>query len=213
MTMRHSLAGTALLASALLLASPPRALAHCDTLDGPVVKDARAALETREVTRVLRWVRAEQEAEVREAFRHALAVRALGPEARAFADRFFFETLVRIHRQGEGAAYTGLKPAGGDVDPAIAAADQALDTGAIDLLVRTTAARAEQGLRERFARATAAKPQVDESLAAGRAYVAAYVELVHYAERLSRAAAADARRPEQEAASAHAAPDAHRHER
>jgi len=88
-----------------------------------------------------------------EAFRHALGVRALGAEARALADRFFFETLVRVHREGEGAPYTGLKPAGTAVDPAIAASDTALETGSVDPLVKLLTAEVDRGLRHRFAEA------------------------------------------------------------
>jgi len=209
MTRRETLVAVALLAT--VLASPPRALAHCDTLDGPVVSDARAALEARDVTPVLKWVEAKKEPEVREAFRHALAVRVLGPEARTLADRFFFETLVRVHREGEGAPYTGLKPAGTEVDPAIAASDKALDTGAIDPLVGMVAARADQGLRERFARAAEAKAHAGESVEKGRAYVAAYVAFMHYAERLLQAATTDAGHAGHDEAAAHAVPEGHRH--
>src|SRR5512140_96345 len=94
------------LAGALGLTLVPRAaLAHCDTLDGPVVKDARAALESKDITPVLKWVRQDEEGDLREAFRHTLGVRAVGAEAQALADRFFFETLVRLHRAGEGEPY------------------------------------------------------------------------------------------------------------
>ena len=206
MTLRNTLAGIALLAA--LLSSPPPALAHCDTLDGPVVKDARAALEARDVTPVLKWVNAGKEAELREAFQHTLDVRALGPEARALADRFFFETLVRIHREGEGAPYTGLKPAGTGVDPAIAASDTALDTGAIDPLVGMITKRAEQGLRERFSHAAEAKAHAGESVEKGRAFVAAYVEFMHYAERLLQTATTSAGH---EGAVAPATAEGHRH--
>jgi len=206
MTLRETLVAVALLAA--VLASPPRALAHCDTLDGPVVRDARAALEARDVTPVLKWVEAEKEPEVREAFRHALAVRALGPEARTLADRFFFETLVRIHREGEGAPYTGLKPAGTEIDPAIAASDKALDTGSVDSLVGIIAARSEQGLRERFARAAEAKAHAGESVEKGRAFVASYVDFMHYAERLLQAATTDAGH---EGSVVHAAAEGHPH--
>jgi hypothetical protein len=209
MTLRETLVAVALLAA--VLASPPRALAHCDTLDGPVVRDARAALEARDVTPVLKWVEAEKEVEVREAFRRSLAVRVLSPEARTLADRFFFETLVRVHREGEGAPYTGLKPAGTEVDPAIAASDRALETGAIDPLVTMITGRAEQGLRERFARAAEAKAHAGESVEKGRAYVAAYVAFVHYAERLLQSAATDAGHAGHDEAAAHAAPEGHRH--
>ena len=206
MTLRNDIVGVAVLAA--LLASPPRARAHCDTLDGPVVKDARAALEARDATPILKWVAAEKELEVREAFQHALAVRALSPEARALADRFLFETLVRIHREGEGAPYTGLKPAGTEVDPAIAASDKALDAGSIDPLVGMIAARAEHGLRERFAQAAQAKSHAGESVEKGRAFVAAYVDFMHYAERLLQAATTDAGH---EGAVPPAAVDTHRH--
>lgn len=209
MALRRGLVGLATLAT--LLSSAPRARAHCDTIDGPVVKDARTALEAGDATLALRWVGAKQEAEVREAFRRTLAVRALGPEARALADRFFFETLVRIHREGEGAPYTGLKAAGTGVNPAIAASDRALDSGAVDPLVGMIVSRAEQGLRERFARATEAKAHAGESVEKGRAFVASYVELVHYAERLLEAATGDAGHARNEAEGASTVPESHRH--
>ena len=207
---RISLAGIALVAGALV-ASPSRALAHCDTLDGPVVKDARSALEARDVTPVLKWVKAEKEAEVREAFGHALAVRALSRDARALADRYFFETLVRIHREGEGAPYNGLKPAGTPIDPAIAASDTALDGGAIDPLVRMISAGAEHGLRQRFAHAAEAKRHADESVEKGRLYVAAYVEFMHYAERLLQSATATVGHAEHETPVAHTPAKGHGH--
>ncbi len=113
-TMATALATVSLLA-------PRMALAHCDTLDGPVVIDARTALQQQDVTPVLKWVTANAEAEIRTAFDQVLAVRKLGGAAQALADRSFFETLVRVHRAGEGAPYTGLKPAG-SVEPIVARA-------------------------------------------------------------------------------------------
>jgi hypothetical protein len=181
--MKLSLALAAVGAACLVL-SPRSAHAHCDTLDGPVVKDARVALESKDATPILKWVRLEKEGEIREAFQHALTVRALGPEARALADRFFFETLVRVHREGEGAPYTGLKPAGTAIDPSIAAADTALDTGAVEPLVKLLTAEVDKGLRHRFAEAGEARKHAAESVEKGRQYVAVYVEFMHYAERL-----------------------------
>ncbi len=166
----------------LVLAFMPRpALPHCDTLDGPVVLDAKAALQKGDVTPVLKWVRADDEKEIRQAFAKTLKVRGLGDDARDLADHHFFESLVRIHRAGEGVAYTGLKPAG-TVDPGIAAADKALDKGSADQLATELGEHVAAGLRERFAKVVAAKAHRDESVDAGRAYVAAYVEYVHYVE-------------------------------
>jgi hypothetical protein len=165
--------------------------AHCDTLDGPVVLDAKAALQKGDVTPVLKWVRADDEKEIREAFAKTLKVRALGDDARDLADRHFFETLVRVHRAGEGVAYTGLKAAG-TVDAGIAAADKALDTGSADKLAVELGERVAAGVRERFAKALAAKGKAEQSVEAGRAYVAAYVEYVHYVEAVHELASAPA---------------------
>ncbi len=180
--MRHAFALA--LAGALSLTLPRWARAHCDTLDGPVVMDARAALESRDITPVLKWVTHEKEGEIRAAFEHTLAVRALSADARALADRFFFETLVRVHREGEGAPYTGLKPAGAALDPGIAASDAALAQGSVDALVRLLTAEVEKGLRHRFAEAAEARKHSGESVEKGREFVAAYVAFMHHAERL-----------------------------
>jgi hypothetical protein len=49
---------------------------------------------------------------VRDVFQSTLRVRELNEDAREVADRLFFETVVRAHRAGEGAPYTGLNPPG-----------------------------------------------------------------------------------------------------
>lgn len=179
--LRSSVAS--LVAAGCLLAARPAA-AHCDTADGPVVAAAKVALEKGDITPVLKWVKPETESEIRAAFARALAVRRKGPDAQALADQFFFENLVRIHRAGEGAPYTGILPAGTPVEPAIALADQSLDSGNADKLVKAITNHVEEGIRERFARAAATKKQADASVAAGREFVEAYVELTHYVERL-----------------------------
>lgn len=165
------------------LACVPTALAHCDSLDGPVVEAARLALAEGDVTPVLKWVRADDEAAIRTAFTQTIEVRRLSSTAAELADRFFFETLVRIHRAGEGQAFTGLKPAG-TIDPAIAAADQSLTTGRAETLVRELQQRLATGLGQRFDRAREARAHADHNVEAGRAYVAAYVDFIHYYEAL-----------------------------
>ncbi len=168
------------------LAAP--AWAHCDGLDGPVVKAAQKALDARDVNLVLIWVQSNDEAEVTRAFQQALGVRALSPEARQLADTWFFETLVRLHRAGEGAPYTGLKPAGRDLGPAIPAADRALADGSVDALVELVVDRVRSGLRERFEHALATQRFERQDLAAGREHVRAYVTFLHYVEGIYDAA-------------------------
>jgi hypothetical protein len=156
-------------------------LAHCDTLDGPVIEAARLALEKGDVTPVLKWVPKEHEQEIRDAFSQSLAVRVKGKAARELADRFFFETLVRVHRAGEGAPYTGLKSAG-TVEPAIAAADKALQTASVDDLADKISNAVREGIDKRFKEALEKKKHEDDSVEAGRDFVAAYVEYVHFIE-------------------------------
>ena len=172
----------------ILSALPPAARAHCDTLDGPVVLTARKALETGKVNPVLAWVRPQDEAEIKAAFTRTLAVRKSGAEARSLADTWFFETVVRVHRAGEGAPYAGLKPAGQDLGPAIEAADKAIDSGSPAAVEKLLADTVREGVHERFARLKAQK-RPGEDVAAGRAWVQAYVPYVHYAEGVYEAAA------------------------
>ncbi|HET9298920.1 MAG TPA: DUF6448 family protein [Candidatus Polarisedimenticolaceae bacterium] len=171
---------------ALLLWAPQPAAAHCDTLKGPVVTAARAALEAGNPALVLHWVRAEDEAAVRSAFGQAVAVRGLGPQARDLADRYFFETVVRLHRAGEGAPYTGLSDT--DPDDVVSAVDRAVATGSKEglqnLLLESVNANLERGL----AAAVAAKGFGAGDVRGGRAFVAAYVSLAHWAEDVVRAA-------------------------
>ncbi len=199
---------TILLVGVGWLAPMGRVDAHCDTMDGPVVKAAQGALEKGDVTPVLKWVQPPQETQVREAFQKTLAVRGLGREARDLADKYFFETLVRLHRQGEGEPYTGLKPAGA-VEPVVAASDKALETGSVEELTQQIAQLVAEGIRHRFAETIEKKRHADENVAAGREFVAAYVEFVHYVERLH----ADATAPAGHAAQAEKSsePSGHQH--
>lgn len=172
----------------LFAASSTPARAHCDTMDGPVVKAAQRAFVTGNVNYVLLWVRPQDEAAIRRAFRSALTVRTQSAAARELADYWFFETLVRIHREGEGAPYTGIKPAGADEHPGIAAADRSLAAGSVDEVERVLVHAVRDGLRERFQQAVTRKNFDVNDVAAGRTYIRAYVPFLHYVEGIYDAA-------------------------
>ncbi len=177
---------------AMMLLVPGPALAHCDGLDGPVVTAARGALESGDPNPVLIWVQPTDEPEIRSAFTEALAVRKLGPQARDMADRYLFERLVRLHRAGEGAPYTGLKPAGADLGPAIVLADKAVASGSDRDLATFVAEEAARGIHDKFSSLRRKSNFRPNDLAAGREYVASYVSFVHYVERIHQAAKAGA---------------------
>lgn len=176
--------GSAAAVIILVLGTSGSARAHCDTLDGPVVNLARRALAKGDVNLVLPWVEAEKETEIRKAFDLAMAVRGKGEKERQLADLFFFETLVRVHREGEGASYTGLKPAGLDLGPAIPAADRALETGNPGPLLKLLEEKIHAGIHKYYVEAREKKAHAGESVAAGRAYIQAYVPYLHFVERL-----------------------------
>jgi hypothetical protein len=178
MRRKTSLTLTAAALAAALVLAAPAAEAHCDSVEGPVVVNAKAALAKGDVAPVLKWVSAAQEAEVRDAFRRSLVVRKLGAEAQQLADTAFFETLVRLHRETEGAAYTGLKK--GVKEPAfIGSLESALASGSVDGFAKLVGEHAAAKVKEKFAVALEAKSKADASPADGRTYVAAYVDLMH----------------------------------
>ena len=161
--------------------------AHCDGLDGPVVIAAKKALETENVNLVLIWVKAENIEHITHVFNHTLSVRKLNDDAQTLADRFFFETLVRLHRAGEGASYSGLKPAGRDLGPAIPAADKAIETGSDQELLNLLNDEVTDGLQSRFKKVMELKNYDVNNVAAGHEFVKAYVEYFHFAEGIYEA--------------------------
>lgn len=190
--MKRSLAIVPLLLGALLL-SPSGARAHCDAVDGPVATAAVKALDTKNVNLVLPYAPAEAEPELTAAFRQALIVRGQGPEAKALADRYFMETAVRLHRAGEKAPYTGLKPAGTDFGPAIPAAEKALETGSLADLRPLLTGAVDRRIAARFEEALAAKavskePATKSGVQAARERVHAELDFIGYVEQLYLAA-------------------------
>jgi hypothetical protein len=171
----------AVLTAIFVMTNVGSAFAHCDTLDGPVVADARSTLASGDVTPVLKWVSSGEEEEIKATFGHTLVVRKLGDDARNLADTYFFETLVRIHRAGEGAPYSGLKP-GTSVDPAIALADEAIANKSVEKLSNVLSEALKGTLANQFSAVISSEKNADMSVEAGREYVQAYVEFTHFAE-------------------------------
>jgi hypothetical protein len=156
--------------------------AHCDTMDGPVIADARKAIETNNVNYVLKWVLPENEAEISNVFSLVMKVQGLGPEAKELSDRYFFETLVRIHRSGEGVPYTGVQPSGTPIDEKILAADRSIASGNLAPLEKLVPKNDQAELKKRFERVVSLKNFDVNDVKAGREYIEAYVQFFHFAE-------------------------------
>ncbi|TFD45929.1 hypothetical protein E3T55_17590 [Cryobacterium frigoriphilum] len=169
-------------AAQLAALTPVTAEAHCDTAGGPAVTDGRKALQSGNVNYALKWIPADGEAELRGIFAQALTVRTLGPDAADLADRLFLETLVRIHRMGEGVGFTGIQPVGTAIDPVVVAADEAIALNSDAHLLPLAPAERRAELALRFQAALALKDFDVDDVAAGRRYLAAYVDFFTYAE-------------------------------
>jgi len=160
--------------------------AHCDSMDGPVVKASQKALETGNINYVLVWVRAEDEQEIKTMFDKVNKVRTLSPEVKELADMYFFETVVRVHRMGEGVGYTGLKPAGYQPEEGIEAADIAIAENSLDSIYAHLDEAQNPKIKDYFAELQSKKDYDVNDLKAGREYVEAYVHFIHYVEALSK---------------------------
>ena len=185
--MKRHLATCVLLGA--FFAWPASAQAHCDAVDGPVATAALKALDTQNVNLILPYAPAAAEAELTAAFEEALLVRGLGPAARTLADRYFMETAVRLHRAGEGAPYTGLKPAGTDFGPAIPAAEKAVESGRLESLQHLMSQQVRRGISARFEhvlarKAVAKEPAARAGVQAARGRVSAELEFIGYVERI-----------------------------
>lgn len=156
--------------------------AHCDTKDGPVVTDAIKAIKYNNVNYTLKWVQPDYQDEIKQAFGLMMKVRTLSPEARQLADNYFFETLVRLHRAGEGMSYTGIRPPGTPVDGKILAADKSIALGNLDPLKEMVKQDRFPELQKRFENLMSLKDFDVNDVAEGRKYIEAYVQFFHFAE-------------------------------
>src|SRR3990172_6897032 len=145
--------------------------AHCDSMDGPVVKASQKALETGNLNYVLVWVRAEDEQEIKTMFDKVNKVRTLSLEAKELADMYFFETVVRVHRMGEGVGCTGLKPAGYQPEEGIEAADIAIEKSSVENILSYLDEKYHSKVKEIFDDLKSKKNYDVNGLTAGREYV------------------------------------------
>jgi hypothetical protein len=182
LTRRAMMGILALLLAAFLGAN---VFAHCDTTGGPIIPEAITALEKGEITPILKWIKKENEEEIKTAFTKTIAVRTMGPVARELADRYFIETLVRLHRAGEDAPFTGINDE--PVEPIVAMADKALADGSVDKMIGRISEDLAEAIREKFKKALQAGKNKDKSVEAGRKFVAAYVTYMHYVESINTA--------------------------
>ena len=158
---------------------------HCDSMDGPVVTMAGKALDAGNVDLILPYVPKEGEEEIKKVFDKVMAVRrSNGKTTTEVADTFFFETVVRIHRAGEGAPFTGLKPAGLDVGPVIPVAEKAIEAGSPDILVELLTGMLRDEITDRFEHLQHLTEHAAHGVEQAREYVEAMLGLQVWSHKL-----------------------------
>lgn len=182
MLLKLKLVVMLLLASSIFIFTNT-ASAHCDSYDGPVIKDAEKALEANNVNLVLKWVSIEQGKEITPLFQKTYELRDGDKEVYEIVKKHFFETLVRLHRETEGAPYTGLKPAG-TTKPIIKMTDKALDENSVDDFLQKLNNHIDNVVREKFNKVSELNKVKDNSVEKGREFVAAYVDYTHTVEAI-----------------------------
>lgn len=171
------------LLSALMIFGSLSASAHCDSYDGPTIKDAVKALETNNVNLVLKWITPEQEQVIIPLFNKTYSLKSGDKEVYEIVEKHFFETLVRLHRETEGAPFTGLKPAG-TTKMIVQLSDKALENNNIDAFLVNLNTHIGKVIKEKYEKVAALEKVKNDSPEKGREYVEAYVDYTHTIEAI-----------------------------
>ncbi|MEA4810317.1 DUF6448 family protein [Macellibacteroides fermentans] len=165
----------------MLVISP--AFAHCDSYDGPVVKDALQALETNNVALVYKWISTEQEAEISALFTKTYNLKKGDKEIYSLVEKHFLETLIRLHRQTEGFGFDGIKAAG-TTKPIVQLSDKAIETGNVENLINQLNGHIAKVVEDKYNAVKELEKVKNESPEKGRDYVKAYVMYTHSLEAI-----------------------------
>lgn len=160
--------------------------AHCDSYDGPVIQDALKALNQKDVSYVIKWIEKDQEADITSLFDKTVALKNSDVEIYSIVEKHFLETLVRLHRETEGAPFTGLKPAG-STTPIVQMADKSIESKEVSTLLTSLDKHIQQVITEKYEKVNALSKVKDNSTTEGRAYVEAYVDYTHTLEAIEGA--------------------------
>jgi len=151
---------------------------HCDTMDGPVVTACKKALKTGNVNYILPFAPKKAEEEINQAFNKTIKARELGKDAKEVADLWFFETVVRLHREGEGASFTGLKPAGLDWGPVVPRAEEDIQKGDPTKTIEFLKGVVEEEIQKKFDNTMSQKNYDLNDVDAAREYIEAMLHFV-----------------------------------
>ncbi|MDD1685976.1 MAG: DUF6448 family protein [Methanoregula sp.] len=130
------------------------------------------------------WIPQESEKELKSIFAKTLKARKAGKDAKEVADDWFFENAIRLHRAGEGASYTGMKPAGLSEGPVVPMAEKAIENGNSGETIAFLLMTVEDDLNSRFQHVMEKKTYDVDDVPAGREFIEAFIGWVVYSHHL-----------------------------
>lgn len=155
-----------------------------DITNGPVMGAAKMALDTGNVNYVLIWVPEASENQLKNLFEKTFCERRAGKDMQDIAINWYFETVKRLHRAGERRLYTCLKPDGPDESPVFPKVNRAIETGVADEIIGFIPKTQDHDFRYRFHHLIEKKNYDVNNVAAGRGYVAEFIDFILYLHHL-----------------------------
>ena len=160
-----------------------QSFSHCDTESGPVIKAAKQAIKTGNVNYILIWVQKDDSEKIIEVFNKTILNIKKDPTNQENYEKELFTTLLKVHREGEGAEFSGIKDDNTVLKP-IKMADSAIDDGSIKEVSKMVTNHIERVITEKFTELEHARQFDVNDVEAGREYVRKYVEFMHLIEGL-----------------------------
>ena len=156
-----------------------------DITKGLVMDAAKMALDTGNVNYVLIWVPEASENKLKNLFDKTVCEHRDRKDVQDIALDWYFETVSRLHRSRKRVLYTFMKPDGLDESQIFQKVERAIEIGDVEELIGDIPYTKEGDLRQRFRHVMDKRNYDVNNIAAGRAYVSAFIDFIIYVHNLS----------------------------
>ena len=153
---------------------------HHDAVNAPDMKAAKMALETGNANYVLIWVPEESENKLKNLLEKTCCERSARKNMQNCAIDWYFDIVSRFYSANKGALYTCLKPGGLDESLIAVKVERAIETGNFEEIIGIIPDAHAADVRERFHHVMDKSNYDRNNIAAGRAYVSAFIDFLTY---------------------------------
>lgn len=167
-----------------------------DMTNGPVMGAAKMALDKGNVNYVLIWVPEESENKLKNLFEKTFCESRAGKDMEDIAINWYFETVKRLHRAGERRLYTCMNPDGSDERSVVPKVKRAIETGEADEIIGFIPKTKEHDFRHRLHHLIEKKNYDVNNVAAGREYVAEFIDFIIYLHHFCTSSSGESGHPE-----------------